>query len=292
MRYKLTLGALKSVALLPLWVLYRISDLAAVVLQYVVKYRRKLVEENLRRVFPEASDTMIKQWRKRFYRHLCDTFVETVKLLGMSDREADRRIEVIGASLVDEAVESGHSAVLFLGHYGNWEWVTAITRHFRSSAAMTQIYHPLSSPTMDALMLRIRSRFGSESIAMKRTLRRLMEIERGGNQWICGFIADQRPAASHHNEWTEFLGIDTTMIVGAEVIGQRLDACYFYIDVQPKSRGYYRLTFRRVEPDDDLRRPDVAYPYSRQYLRMLEATIRRDPSYWLWSHNRFAHRRN
>lgn len=285
MTYHLLYGILKPIAHLPLRMLYPVSSFASWVLKDVVGYRKKVVVDNLKRSFPNASNTEIKCWTDQFYRHLCDTFIESVKLLGISDKEVDRRVKVYNAEIVDQAIESGHSVVLFLGHYGNWEWVPAITRHFKNKAAMVQIYHPLRNKAFDRLMLKIRSRFGSESIPMANTYRRLVELQRGGNGFVAGFISDQRPAGHHTDNWTEFLGLETDYISGGEVIGDRLKCRYIYLDVEPTDRGNYRLTFKDVKPIQD----GKEFPNTRGYLYQLEKTIKRNPPYWLWSHKRFKH---
>lgn len=283
--FHLLYGVLKPIAHLPLTMLYPLSNFASWVLKDVVGYRKNVVVDNLRRTFPTASETEIKDWTNKFYRHLCDTFIESVKLLGISDKEVDRRVKVFNAEIVDQAIEDGHSVVLFLGHYGNWEWVPAITRHFRNKAAMVQIYHPLRNKAFDRLMLKIRSRFGSESIKMANTYRRLVELQRDKG-FVAGFISDQRPAGHHIDDWTKFLGIDTDYISGGEVIGDRLKCRYIYLDVEPTGRGRYSLTFKEIESLQD----GKEFPYTREYLHMLEDTIRRNPPYWLWSHKRFSHK--
>lgn len=279
-------GALKLFAKLPLRFLYSVSSLTSWILRDVVKYRTKLVENNLRLAFPGAEEKQISCWIKQFYRYLCDTFIEAAKLLSISNDEVDRRVKVSNAEIVDQAVADGHSVVLFLGHYGNWEWVPAITRHFNNDASMVQIYHPLNNKVMDRLMLKIRSRFGSESIPMANTYRRLVEIERDGGRFVAGFISDQRPKGHHADSWTEFLGVETDYITGGEIIGNRLKCRYIYLDVEVTGRGEYHLTFKKIDPIED----GGKFPYTRSYLRMLEETIRRNPPYWLWSHKRFSHK--
>lgn len=286
LKYHFLKGTLTLLSKLPLCLLYPVSSFAAWILRDVVGYRRKVVEDNLRRAFPEASTESVKIWTGQFYRHLCDTFIESIKLLGISDKEIDRRIKVFNPEIVDQAIAEGHSVVLFLGHYGNWEWVPAIVRHFRNDAEMVQIYHPLRNKVFDRLMLKIRSRFGSESIPMANTYRRLVELQRGGKGFVAGFISDQRPAGHHTDNWTEFMGIETDYLSGGEIIGNRLHCKYVYLDVEPSDRGYYNLTFKEISPIDD----GKDFPYTRSYLRLLEDTIRRNPPYWLWSHKRFSHR--
>lgn len=288
MKYKLTIGLLKLVALLPFWVLYALSDVMFFIIYYVVRYRRKLVRKNLRRAFPNDSPAQIKRYERGFYRHLCDIFVETVKLLHFSDKEVGRRIKIEGTDKVNETAAAGRSIVVMLGHYGNWEWVPSIVTKLTENIHAAQIYHPLKNKNMDRVMLKIRSRFGSESIPMARTVRRLLELERDNQRFICGFIADQRPftAALHH--WTDFMGIDTPYVTGGETIGDRINAAYFYLDVDKTSRGHYTLTFKEIVPPEG---DTEEFPYTRQYLRMLERSIRRDPRFWLWSHNRWKRSR-
>lgn len=286
-KYNILKGSLSLFAKLPLRLLYPISSGISHILRNLIKYRRSVVEDNLKRAFPEAKEKDRKDWSKKFYRSLCDSFIEAAKLLSISNEEIDSRVKVSNAEIVDKAIEDGHSVVVFLGHYGNWEWVPAITRHCKTNASMVQIYHPLNNKVMDRLMLKIRSRFGSESIPMANTYRRLVEIERDGGRFVAGFISDQRPKGHHANCWTHFLGIETDYITGGEIIGDRLKCKYLYLDVEVTGRGEYHLTFKDIHPIDDGQK----FPYTRSYLKMLEETICRNPPYWLWSHKRFSHKK-
>ncbi len=314
--YHIIRGSLRLAGLLPAAALYALSDFAAWIMRDVVGYRRGLVGQNLRRAFPDASEEERQEWGRRFYGYLCDVFVETARLARISDAEMARRVEVRGAAIVNDALASGKSVILYLGHYGNWEWVTYAARHFLPGAVMCEIYHPLSNKVMDRVMLGLRSRFGTENIPMSRAVRRLIEIDRSGCRFVCGFIADQRPFTPELKHWTDFMGIDTPYVNGGEVIGSRLGAAYVYAEMLPVARGRYRLEFRRLNPIDAAPRPTAPpsgasspsassatpdgacqrpiatdNPYTRAYLRELEHTIRRNPPYWLWSHNRWKRSR-
>ena len=94
---------------------------------------------------------------------------------------------------------------------------------------------------------------------------------------------DQRPNSKNLNHWTTFLHQDTAYSIGGEEIGKRINAHYFYLDVEKVSRGYYKMSFIPIIPQ----RKNEAHPYTLQYMRMMEATITRAPQYWLWSHKRW-----
>lgn len=285
--YQLIYGLLKLLALLPLWLLYGLSDLMFVIMYYIVRYRRKLVWKNLRRVYPEMPEKELRGIERGFYRNLCDVFIEAVKLLHFSDKQARERIEIRGGELIDDCAQRGKSAVVMLGHVGNWEWIPSVASSTEEPVLFCQIYHPLRNKIMDRLMLKIRSRFGTESIPMKKTVRRLLEMEREGQHFVCGFIADQRPFTQALHHWTTFLGQETPYVTGGETIGNHVGAEYFYIDVEKPRRGHYRLTFKPIEPMHD----GEEFPYTRAYLKMLEQTIHRNPSLWLWSHNRWKRKK-
>lgn len=289
--YYLIIGLLRCVALLPLRVLYLISDLAYVIVFHFVKYRRKVVRANLELVFSaKKSKAEIDRIEREFFRYLCDSIFETIKLLHISDKQMRRRMRVTNANIIDASAAEGRSQVLMLGHYHNWEWVQAISLFTNNDLIIGQLYQPLSNKLMDRVMLKIRSRFGLENIPRDLAIRRLLGIEREGKHFFIGFISDQRPAGhvkSYHN-WVEFLGQETAYVAGGEAIGKKVNANFHYADIRRIRRGYYELTFVPIKINAEDKAPN---PYTRKFLEMLEASIERDPAYWLWSHKRWKKKR-
>ena len=288
-RYRLILWALMPLAWLPFWLLYLISDVISFMLCHVIKYRRKVIRENLAASFPSKSQRELLAIEREFYRHFGDLIVESVKLLHFTDRQVKRRIETCGYEELNRVSADGRPLFILLGHYGNWEWVPAVTLHCRPGIVSGQIYRQQHDPAMDSVMLRIRSRFGTFSIPQAKAFRTIIRRTRQGEQLLIGFIADQRPNSENLNHWTEFLHQDTAYAPGAEEIGSRIDAHYYYLDVEKPRRGHYRMTFRPIVPDTDLANEE--YPHTLQFMRMLQNTIERQPAYWLWSHKRWSIKR-
>ena len=254
---------------------------------YLTSYRKKTVRENLSRSFPEKNRKELKRIEKKFYHHLCDCIVESIKLLHISDREIDRRVKVDNARLIERLAEDGRPIILYLGHYGNWEWVQAVTRHYKRPAINGEIYRPLHDETMDKVMQKIRSRFDTLLIRQKQAFRTLLKMRQEGKQYLIGFIADKRPNSKVLNHWTTFLHQDTAYSVGGEEIGRRIDAHFLYLEVTKEKRGQYLMSFKTIVPDC----AEASYPYTLQFMKMLESTISKAPEYWLWSHKRWRIRR-
>lgn len=281
----LILGSLKAIARLPLGVLYILSDFIYFILKRVIHYRRKVIEVNLRACFPNKSEEEIQSIKHQFYRHLADLIVETIKLLHISDHELDKRIEVIGAEMVDECAATNTPVMLYLGHYGNWEWVQDISRFYVIDIESYYVYKPLRDPGSNHLFATIRHRFDAEGLEQEGVARTLLRFRAEKKNFIVGFIADQRPNRDHSPGHTYFLGRLTDYMIAAEPLGRRLNARHIYLDVEKTRRGHYRLTFKPIIPTET----ETENPITKEYFKMLEATIRRQPPYWLWSHNRWLY---
>lgn len=285
-KYALYLCLLMPLAWLPLWMLYGLSDLLYFIAYHCTHYRIAVVRRHLADSFPEKSSEDLRDIERKFYRQLCDDVVETIKLLHISDKELNRRVEVCNAEAVQAIASEGFPIFLYLGHYCNWEWVPQITRHWNNPKTCAQIYKPLHDRVFDKVMLRVRSRFGALNVPQNEALRTLFRLRRDEGTYIVGILDDHSPNHGRSHHYMTFLNHPGTIInVGAEEIGGRVDARYLYLDVEKLSRGHYRMTLKPIVPAADY--PD--YPVSREYMRMLEATIRRQPPYWLWSHKRWRY---
>lgn len=279
---------LKPLAWLPLSALHGLSTVTAVVLHRVVRYRRRVVRANLEAAFPDKSPAERRDIERRFYHNFTDNFVETLKLLHISDDEMARRMEFVDTDIIDTLMDQGRSIVVYFGHFFNWEWAPSISLHTRhkpsDKVAFAQIYRPLRSEAFDGLMLGIRSRFGSESIDKKVALRRLLQYRREGRLSITGFMSDQHPSHGDPGLITTFMEQPTAIITGTETLARRLGMALIYWDMERLGRGRYRVTTRLIA-DDAASLPEGEA--TRRYAQMLETTIRRDPSIWLWSHKRW-----
>ncbi|MCM1309811.1 MAG: lysophospholipid acyltransferase family protein [Bacteroides sp.] len=275
--------ACSALSRLPWWMLYALSSFLAWLCYTFRLYRYKVVIENLRLAFPDMSPRQRRRIARRFYRHLGDSLVESVKLLHVSDESLRRKVEFVGWNQLDRQRREHRSVVLYLGHYGNWELVPTIVWAIPDDFIKGQIYKPAHHPTGVAVMEKIRSRFGAENINQEHAFLHLIRQNRAGHLTCTGFIADQRPNGNF-NHWTTFLGLPTAYTPGGEEIGRRINADYYYIDLEETRRGHTRLTLIPITPDPD--EPD--YPMTVGYLRLLEKTIRRDPALWLWTHKRWS----
>lgn len=277
------------VSLLPLRVLYFISDLLFYPLYYGLKYRRAVVRKNLTDSFPEKNDEEIVRIEKDFYHFFCDYVMETLKLFSMRKGEMMRRMTFSGLEEVRSSLrqEGRKYCFLYLGHYCNWEYVASL-QYWLPDISCGQIYHPLYNKAFDRLFLRLREQFGGECIPMKSAMRRIVRMGGQGRPVMIGFIADQAPGWEAMEHWTPFLHRDTAFFQGVERIGRKVDAAVYYVKIERVRRGYYHASLERMA-ESAAALPE--YKLTDSYAARLEEQICKHPAFWLWSHNRWKRTR-
>ena len=286
-QYALLYAWVKTHALLPMPLLYVLSDILYVIIYRIVRYRVAVARRNLSASFPEKSTKELHLLERRFYHHFSDYIVETIKLAHISQKEVLRRAHVENPELVDQLMEKGHPCVILLmGHYGNWEWYSASTPIFKD-ARIYQIYRPLKNLAVDRLFIQLRTHFGSFGIKKNDTIRDIIQLKKDKTRCVVIFLADQTPSKANLHYWTDFLHQDTAILTGPERIAKKLDLPVVFLDVRKKKRGFYTLRMEliaenpRTTPENDI---------TERYARLMEKSILRDPAYWLWTHKRWKYK--
>ena len=284
-------GLLYIISLMPFWVLYGIADFIFVLVYYVVRYRRKIVAKNMRESFPELSDKELKKIARKFYRNFADYIVETIKLNHISDEEIKRRMVFKNMDVIDRLFDEKQSITAYFSHCGNWEWVPSITLWSRHTTGkdveFCQVYRPLKNKWYDEYMLRLRSRFNSLSFKKKTVLRDLLLLRRREMPSITGFMSDQKPSKGDESHIVKFLNHPSAVITGTEQVARKLDMAVVYFDMHKLSRGYYELEVKLITDNTSTMEPMAI---TDAYVKLLEETIKRNPSIWLWTHNRWKHK--
>ncbi len=274
------------ITLLPLRLLYCISDVFFVLIFWVVRYRRKVVQNNLQKSFPEKSKEELYKIERRFYRHLCDYFFETIKLMNISDEEVFRRIDY-HSDYFAEKYKEGKNVVGLLGHCSNWEWLTSIAMYDDYHWAVP--YMPLhTSPHFDNFMKQLRLKFKAEPVPMKNIYRRLLEINKGGELFMAGMIGDQSPPDAKNRHWITFLNQDTAVMEGAERVAQKTESAVVYCKMKKVKRGYYTIDMIPISEDAS---KEEDFFITKRFFSLLEEHICEQPEYWLWTHRRWKRSR-
>ncbi len=282
-------------ALLPFWVLYLWADFIGWLAFSVIGYRKAVVIDNLKKSFPEKSDKEIKQIARRFYRNLGDIIVESLKVIGLSEKQLQKRVSYKNYHILEDRLKGGSSVIVMTPHSGNWEWLLLACSYLlvKSGFGVDAVYSPLSSQFFDRLMIKIRSKFGADPTPMNMVLRNVIKHKRDKSKpRVVAMVADQRPLPNESNYWTEFLHQETAFFIGSERIARKVGFPVVYTSIRRLKRGHYEVNFQEVAaPPYQKLSSTEDMPIIEQFARLVEKDIQASPDQWLWSHKRWKHKR-
>ena len=271
-------------SLLPMWVLYRLADVGYLLIYYVLKYRRGIVRQNLVSSFPEKTNSEIVNIEKQFYRWFADYFLESIKLLSISRKQLAKRLTIINADLIENDFKEGTHVAAILGHYCNWEWLSAVTIGLPNNRVVALVYKPIKNKIINHLFYCLRSSQGGVPVAKNDILRALVKYKKQQTMTLFGYIADQSPRWQNIHLWLPFLHHQTPVFTGSERIMRKINNAVYYAEMSRPKRGYYTCTFRLITKEpNSLPENDI----TRRFFEMLEVSIKAQPHLYLWTHNRW-----
>ena len=268
--------------------MYLLSDILYVIIYRLVGYRKKVVRDNLSRSFPEKGEKELRRIERRFYRHLCDIFLEGVYNLFASEKAIRKRYRVTNPELVNRYYEEGRTVVLMSAHYNDWEYmITTLDHHLMAHGI--GVGKRLSNRLLEPWVYRRRTRYGTQVVYADTVRREVEYYVHHGVPCALMMLSDQSPSDIHKCYWTQFLNQDTPFIYGAEYFARKYNLPVLYYRVDKVRRGYYEVTFSLLcENPQEV----PQYTIVERYAHQLEVDITNQPEYWLWSHRRWKHKRN
>ena len=268
-------------SLLPLPVLYLLTDFFYLIVITIVPYRKKVIDGNLKRSFPDLSDKERNSIKRKYYRHFTNLLAEGIKNLTISKSSLKRRFTVRNPEVMDELASKNKNVLLVSGHYNNWEWlITSQSLLFPFEAY--GIGMPLTSKFWDKKVNARRSRFGMNVIHAGNYREALAKkTDRPKSVLV---LSDQSPGDSRKSYWTNFLNQETAVLFGAEMMANELDYAVVYFTTHRTKRGYYEMELELVTDEaKTLSWGEI----TEKHVRLLEREILNKPQYWLWSHKRW-----
>ncbi len=283
--YILAYPLLWLISILPFRLFYLFSDFVYFLVYRVIGYRKKVVRENLALTLPHLSDSERKEIEKKFYKHMCDMFLEMIKTMSISHEEMDKRFQITNLDLVLDYAKKGKSVILVASHYASYEWLLTINPKIGFKGVA--VYKKLANPYFDKLIRKIRSRYNTEMIETRKAIPTMAQNQRDGVLTMYGLASDQSPKLDRIFHSMEFLGIEVPVHTGAEMLAKKYDLAVIMVKVKKVKRGYYEATFVSLA-DNPKEYPD--FEITEMYLKEVEKQILEVPEFYLWTHKRWKHR--
>jgi KDO2-lipid IV(A) lauroyltransferase len=271
----------RTVAHLPLPLLYGIAGILGWLSVHVYPHREHVVRENLTKAFPDYDEQQLRAVIAAYYLSFAQMLVEIVKSAVMPADEIRRRVRAVNLAPVRQLLEEGQSVLLVAAHQCNWEWML-LALSLELGYPVDAAYKPLVDSWAEREMKKLRSRFGSRLVPAKDLLADI--IKRRDVVRAVAMVADQEPTTSEHKHWTRFLNRDTAFYMGPEEIARVTRFPVFFLGLQRRARGEYEMSLTPLTTRGEILKSGEL---TERYARLVEAQIRAAPPDWPWSHKRW-----
>jgi Kdo2-lipid IVA lauroyltransferase/acyltransferase len=278
--YHILYGFLYFISLLPFFILYGISDFFAFILYNIAGYRKKVVLQNLDIAFPEKTIKEKKRIARQFYRNLTDTFIESIKLLSLSDKEILRRA-TINFDEIRQLEEEGRNIQYHSGHQMNWEYGNYAIA-MRDSIPFVGVYMRINNKALDKLFYNLRSKKGTVLVAAQEFKNRVHQLFQ--SQYSLGLAADQNPGVPSSAYWLNFFNRPAPFVTGPDKGARKNSTAVVFVKFIKKKRGFYHFETSVIARDGSQLKDGELTVLYRDFL---EETIRQQPDNYLWSHRRW-----
>lgn len=272
--------------MLPFGILYFLSEVFYLFLKGVIKYRSEVITDNLKHAFPGKSETEILLLRNRFYRYFCDVSLESIKLFHLSEKQLKKRVKFSGTNALNELAKKRNGAILLAFHYNNWEWSSALQQQLNCKLLM--VYNKMrNNKPMDDFLQDAREKWGGEAVQMGRAAKVTFQYFKKKEPVVVGLIADQSALASSQM-WAMFMNREAAFFSGPVKIARKTNQPVFFQHAIRLGRGKYEYKYTLLV-DEPAKMDDNELLL--RYIGKMEEVIKSAPEYYLWSHNRWKHKR-
>ncbi len=273
------------ISLLPFPLLYLLSDFVYLIIFYIIPYRKKVVFSNLKNAFPEKSEKEILEIAKKFYHHLCDIILETIKSFSISEYEMRKRMVYKNPEIFEPYFQKKQSLIVVTGHFNSWEWMAMASRLYVKHKTFA-LFMPLTNKFFDRKVMESRCKFGIEMYSVRETKENFEKYQ--NEVTITGFVGDQTPSNLTRCHWMDFLNQDTPVYLGTEKYSTLYNYPVLFALIEKRKRGMYEVEFVKMSecPKDEPR-----FSITEKHTKFLEKLIIEQPHFWLWTHKRWKHKR-
>lgn len=264
------------------------APLAGRLLYRLLPLRRRIIVDNLRRVFgTSVPQREIERLAEAHYAHLARLVAEFVRfrLMPEAKRRALVRVENLDAFI--GAFERGRGVLVLTGHFGNWEVATVagIGNYPQMRGRFHFVRRPIKPAWLDRL---VTARFGDAGFGVlgkRGSLDRIVERLEAGD--VVVFPFDQYAAGADGID-VEFFGEPVGTFKSLAILALATGAAIVPASCWREPAGSHVLRFEPpLDVIDDENTNDAIRRTTRACNAVLERLVLRHPEQWWWAHRRW-----
>ena len=254
----------------------------------IINPRAKLIDKNLKMIFPDSSEKWRKETRSKIYENLAWTLTETLVLQHDNSKAREWLKNVKGVEIVNDLMAKKQGALIITGHFGNWElagnWVAQ--NAISHGHELNVLYQEMHDKDISDYVREMREHGGMRMIDKNISVMKISHMLKDG-----AHVALLNDVSGNREMTVPFLGHDATNMPGPAIMAilsgvPVVPFCSYRISPFNHEAEFFpplKLPEKNEIPNKEERIKVIL----SEMNKALGNFILKRPEQWFWLHNRW-----
>ena len=239
---------------------------------------QKKIENNLKIAFPNLTNIEIKKYMSDMWNYYGKIFAEYIFLNDLRKNEKGN-IQINGIDILNKLKENNESVIFVSGHFDNFELMAMYLE--KSGIKLSAVYRPLNNIFMNLIMERLRKKYICKKQIKKGRVGLRDSLKLFNEGYSVALMIDQRVSEGSKIKFFNKEAYTTT-IPGQFV--KKFNCKIIPIDITRINDIDFKIQiFEPFEFKENASIDEITLELNK----WLEKIIKKNPSKWIWSHNRW-----
>jgi Kdo2-lipid IVA lauroyltransferase/acyltransferase len=239
----------------------------------------KLIKSNFDIAFPKLDNSTKNKFIKEMWENYGKILAEYMFIKDFRFSKLSQNIEVEGQEVLEDIKKNNQPVIFISGHFNNFELMAM--QIDKSGIDLATIYRPLNNKYLNKIMERIRKKYICNKQIKKGisgTKLLLNHFKKGSS---IALMIDQRVSEGIKCDFFNKRAFTTT--IPAQFI-KKFKCKVVPVYIERKNNFYFKLTIQNPIQFSDKFTNDAI---TLELNNILEKMIIKNPSQWIWTHNRW-----
>ena len=240
---------------------------------------KQIILTNIKNALPSTNKADLELIIQSMWENYGRILAEYVFLKDFRKEKLNDYLEIEGKEHLNKVRDSNEQVVFVSGHFNNFELMAMQIE--KSGINLAAIYRPLNNIFLNGIMEKIRTKYICKN-QIKKGRRGTRELLKSfNNKNSIALMIDQRVS---EGEKSNFFGKDAfTTTIPAQLV-KKFGCKIVPIHIERYNDFYFKM---KVEEPINYNKDTTIDEITLSLNKLLEKMILKNPSQWIWSHNRW-----
>ena len=240
---------------------------------------KKIVNNNIKKAFPDYNSKELNKIKSSMWNNYGRVFAEYIFIKEFRFGKLSQNIRIEGQEILEQIKKENNQVIFVSAHFSNFELMAMAIE--KAGVNLSAVYRPLNNKMVNSIMEPLRKKYICKN-QIKKGINGVRESLINFKQGVSvAIMIDQRVSEGEKINFFSYPAYTTTIPAQfAKKFGCKIQP----VHIERYDKINFKITFDKpivIEENDN------NASISLKLNQWLENKIRKNPSQWIWTHNRW-----